>query len=148
MCVGAHAQAFSTNSLHKENILKNTLFDQKVLQEKLYTSISSCISLWSVKVLVAQLCLTLCDPMDCNLPGSSVHGILQASILKCVALLQEIFPTQGSNLHHLLLLHWQAGSLPLVPPTKPVRLLGNQFTLLSFSFCILKWSGILTFCEP
>ena len=45
MCVGAHAQAFSTNSLHKENILKNTFFDQKVLQEKLYTSISSCISL-------------------------------------------------------------------------------------------------------
>ena len=30
-----------------------------------------------VKVLVAQLCLILCDPMDCNPPGSSVHGILQ-----------------------------------------------------------------------
>ena len=28
------------------------------------------------KVVVAQLCLTLCDPMDCSLPGSSVHGIL------------------------------------------------------------------------
>ena len=31
-----------------------------------------------MKVLVAQLCPTLCDPMDCSLPGSSVHGILQA----------------------------------------------------------------------
>ena len=31
----------------------------------------------NVKVLVAQLCLTLCDPMDHSLPGSSVHGILQ-----------------------------------------------------------------------
>ena len=31
---------------------------------------------------VAQLCLTLCDPMDCNLPGSSVHGILQARVLE------------------------------------------------------------------
>ena len=31
-------------------------------------------------LLVAQLCLTLCDPMDCSLPGSSVHGILQARI--------------------------------------------------------------------
>ena len=30
---------------------------------------------------VTQLCLTLCDPMDCNLSGSSVHGILQARIL-------------------------------------------------------------------
>ena len=32
------------------------------------------------KLLVAQLCLTLCDPMDCSLPGSSVHGLLQARI--------------------------------------------------------------------
>ena len=38
------------------------------------------------KVLVAPLCLTLCDPMDCSLPGSSVHGILQARILKWVAI--------------------------------------------------------------
>ena len=34
----------------------------------------------------AQLCLTLCDPMDCILSGSSVHGILQARILKQVAI--------------------------------------------------------------
>ena len=31
-----------------------------------------------VKVLVAQLCLTLCESMDCSPPGSSVHRILQA----------------------------------------------------------------------
>ena len=31
---------------------------------------------------VAQLCPTLCDPMDCSLPGSSVHGIFQARILE------------------------------------------------------------------
>ena len=40
-----------------------------------------------VKVLVAQLCLTLCNLMDCVLPGSSVHGILQARILEWVAIL-------------------------------------------------------------
>ena len=39
-----------------------------------------------VKVLVAQLCLTLCDPMDCSPPGSSVHGILQARMLEYVAI--------------------------------------------------------------
>ena len=33
---------------------------------------------------VAQSCLTLCNPIDCSPPGSSVHGILQARILKCV----------------------------------------------------------------
>ena len=39
----------------------------------------------SVKVFVAQLCLTLWDPVDCRPPGSSVHGILQARILEWVA---------------------------------------------------------------
>ena len=38
------------------------------------------------KLLVAQFCLTLCDPMDCSPPGSSVHGILQARILEGVAI--------------------------------------------------------------
>ena len=40
-----------------------------------------------VKVLVSELCLTLCDPMDWSLPGSSVHGILQARILEWVVML-------------------------------------------------------------
>ena len=31
---------------------------------------------------VAQSCLTLCDPMDCSLPSSSVHGIFQARVLE------------------------------------------------------------------
>ena len=31
---------------------------------------------------VAQLCPTLCDPVDCSLPGSSVHGIFQARVLE------------------------------------------------------------------
>ena len=39
-----------------------------------------------MKVLVAQLCLTLGDPMDCTPPGSSVHGILQARTLEWVAI--------------------------------------------------------------
>ena len=53
-----------------------------------------------------------CDPMDCGLPGSSIHGILQARILDapmqrhgCHALLQGIFLTQRSNLCLLWLLH-------------------------------------------
>ena len=39
-----------------------------------------------VLVLVAQSCLTLCNPMDCSLPGSSVHGIFQARILEWVVI--------------------------------------------------------------
>ena len=39
-----------------------------------------------VKVLVAQSCPMLCNPMDCNQPGSSVRGILQTSILEGVTI--------------------------------------------------------------
>ena len=39
-----------------------------------------------VCALVAQSCLTLCGPMDCSLPGSSVHGISQVRILEWVAI--------------------------------------------------------------
>ena len=60
-----------------------------------------------------------CNPMDCCPPGSSVHGILQATGVGCHFLLQGIFMTQGSNLPLLSVLHWQVGSLPLVPPGKP-----------------------------
>ena len=37
-------------------------------------------------VLITQLCLTLCAPMDCSLPGSSVHGVSQARVLEWVAI--------------------------------------------------------------
>ena len=42
-----------------------------------------------VKVLVTQLFLTLCDPMDCSLPGSSIHGMLQVRTLEWVAMLSS-----------------------------------------------------------
>ena len=49
--------------------------------------------------LVTQSCPTLCDPMDCGPPGSSVHedSPVKNSRVGCHALLQGIFPTQGSN---------------------------------------------------
>jgi len=39
-----------------------------------------------VKVLVAQSCLTLYDPIDCSQPGSSVHGVFQARIMEWAAI--------------------------------------------------------------
>ena len=72
-------------------------------------------------VLVAQLCLTFCSPIDCNPPGSSVLGILQPRILEWVAMPCSRASSQprGSNLSLLCLLHWQIDSLPLAPPGKP-----------------------------
>ena len=48
---------------------------------------------------VSQLHPTLCDTMDCSLPGSSVHGIFLAIVLEWIAISfsRGIFPTQGSN---------------------------------------------------
>ena len=57
------------------------------------------VSVPSVKVLVIQLCLTLCYPKGCSLPGSSIHGISQARILEWVVIpfSRGIFWTLGSN---------------------------------------------------
>ena len=62
--------------------------------------------------LAAKSCLTLCNPMDRSLLGSSVQGIFQGRMLEWVAISFSggTFLTQGSN---LCLLHWQADSLPL-----------------------------------
>ena len=44
---------------------------------------------------VAQSCLTLCDPMDCSLPGSSIHGIFQARVLEWVAIAFSYLPCRS-----------------------------------------------------
>ena len=49
------------------------------------------------------------------------------TVVGCHALLQRIFPTQGLKQHLLSLLHWQAGSLPLAPPQKPL----SRYTIMS-----------------
>ena len=57
------------------------------------------IYIYSVLCLVTQSCPTLCDPVDCNPPGSFVHGDSPGKNTGegCHSLLQGIFPTQGSN---------------------------------------------------
>ena len=71
-----------------------------------YANDSLCASDWEllscwghVLCLVIQSCPTVCDPMDCSPPGSSVHGdsLGKNTGISCHALLQGIFPTQGSN---------------------------------------------------
>ena len=69
-----------------------------------------------VHAQLLQSCPTLCDPVDCSLPGSSVHRILQGknTAVGWCALLQGIFPSQELNVWHLLhllycrqiLYHW------------------------------------------
>ena len=91
---GPHSQFLSlTNSRHNPSVLRAKLL---------------------------QSCLTLCGPMDCSLPGSSVHGILQARILEWVVMPSSRGSSQPRDrtLVFSCLLHWQMSSLPLVPPEK------------------------------
>ena len=68
-------------------------------------------------MLVAPLCPTLYDPMDCSPPGSSVYGILQARILEWVAIpFSRGSPYPGIEPRSPVL---QADSLPSEPPGKP-----------------------------
>ena len=82
-----------------------------------------------------QLSLTLCDPMDCNPPGSSVHGIFQARILECVA------SSRGSSNPGIKPTSLESPALAgifftTVPPGKPSDF--RIWTLILKSVC---WSG-------
>ena len=71
-----------------------------------------------VLCLVVQSCLTLCDPMDCSLPGSSVHGDSPGKNTRvgCHSFLQGIYPTQESNpgLPHCRQIHYHLSHLHVV----------------------------------
>ena len=67
-----------------------------------------------------QSCLILCNPMDCSLPGSSVHGILQARILEMVAMPSSRGSSQPRN-QKPRSPALQVDSLPSEPPEKPVE---------------------------
>ena len=77
------------------------------------TSFSTCLPYVSSVCLVTQLCLTLCDCMDYNHPGSFVHGIFQARILEWV----DMPSSKGSSQPSSPAL--QTDSLPSEPPGKP-----------------------------
>ena len=96
------AQSFPNRYSPMQSFAKNTV-DTQMLQ--------------LFKVLATQLCPALCDPMDCSPPGSSVHGILQARILKWVAIpfsRGQLNPGTESKSSAL-----QADSLMSEPPGKP-----------------------------
>ena len=74
------------------------IFFSSLASEMLHLFLSL-VYLACVLCLVAKLCLTLCNSMNCSPPGSSVYGDSPGKNtgVSCHALLQGIFPTQGSN---------------------------------------------------
>ena len=80
-----------------------------------------------VRANLLQLCPTLCNPMDCSLPGSSVHGTLQARILEWVAIPSSRGSSQPSGLASISWVScWQTSSLPLAPPGKLYMYMGSH----------------------
>ena len=80
------------------------------------------------KRMQAQLCLTLCDPMECNPPGSSVLGIFQARILEKLAISSSRGsspPGDGSHVSRISYIG-KGGSLPLHHQGSPNIVIGRD----------------------
>ena len=103
-----------------------------------------------MNVLVARSCPTLCDSIDCNLPGSSVHEILQAIILGWVAILSPGDLTDPGIEPRSPTL--QADSLLSEPTGKPTDILLQPSILKIYSFIFLSFIHLFiiqqTFTEP
>ena len=89
----------------------------------------------------AQPCLTLCEPMDCSLPGSSVHGILQERILEWVAMSSSRGSSQPRDQTQVSLIVGQ-DSLPSHPPGSPRTLEWIAYPFSRGSSCPRKWTWV------
>ena len=70
----------------------------------------------NILIPCTQSCLTLCNPIGCSLPGSSVHRIFQARILEWVAISFSRGASKPRD--QIVSSGWQVDSLPLAPPGK------------------------------
>ena len=104
------------NQLYSNKKLKN-YFEKKNVKKERHLCSPACVCAKSL-----QSCSTLCDPMDCSPPGSSVHGALQARILEWGAMPSSggIFPSWGPNPCLPVPPALQVDSLPTEPPGKPI----------------------------
>ena len=134
-----------------------------------YTQIFYIVNKWLIKAVKElnwkdgcmcakslQSCPTLFNLVDCSLPGPSVHGDSPGKNTGagCRAIpLQGVFPAQRANPGLSCLLHWQVGSLPLVPP-KETHLKGElQFKALlerrkAFQHLIISLQIVLAVTAP
>ena len=96
---------------------------------------------------VAQSRPTLCNPVDCSLPGSSVHGILQARILEWVAIPFSRGSFQPRDRTQVCSPALWAGSLPSEPPGKPKNPGVDSLSLLQRIFLTQESNWGLLLCR-
>ena len=94
----------------------------------------------------AQLCLILCDPIDCSLPASSVHGDSPGKNtgVGCHVLLQGNLSNPGIESRSPIL---QVDSLPTEPPGKPKNTGMGSLSLLQWIFATQEWRWCLLHCR-
>ena len=113
--------------------------EMKVTQSRLIL----CVCVWVCEV--AQLCPTLCDPVDCSPPGSSLHGILQARILGRLPFPSPgDLPNPGIEPRSPTL---QVDSLPAEPQGKPKNTGVGSLSLLQQIFLIQESNQGLLHCR-
>ena len=97
----------------------------------------------------AQLHLTLCDPLDCTLPGSSVHGIFQAKTLEWVAIYSNRqFPNPEVEPTFLASAALAGEFFTTVPPGKPtIDMQGIPIKAYTFQIVINKNTGNYEMCH-
>ena len=104
---------------------------------------------WKNTSEVTQSCPTLCNPMDCSLPGSSVHGIFQARVLVWVAIFfPGYLPNQGLNpgLLHCRQTHYHLSHQGSSHYTDSLALFTKFFTDVLVMYVQSEPSGHMTSC--
>ena len=117
-----HTQVFNVTFYCQHALLERKVDVKKGGDElKLHQGPLGCVLPWSPHLvfLVAQLCPTLCNPVDCSPPGSSIHGDSPGKNtgVGSLSLLQGNFPTQELNWNFL---HCRRILLGSEPPQKPL----------------------------
>ena len=107
---------------------------------KIRKGLSKCLS------EVAQFRPTLCDPIDCSPPGSSVHGILQARILEWVAISFSRGSSRLPNLPHYKKHTPETYKPPYNSPIPP-RCLFCHYQIILKSLTIDPWWTQMYFCD-
>ena len=115
--IGSSLSNDKAGTIHTQNNV-DASHEWRQVTEARHKSLSVGRSCCCCYCLVALLCLTLCDPMDCSPPGSSVHGICQARILEWVAISFSRESSQPRDPTHV---SCSAGrSCTAEPPGKPL----------------------------
>ena len=113
-------------------------------------SLEMCVCMCVCVCVLSHFTVSGClQPYDLSLPGCSVHEIIQARMLEWVTMpsSKESSQPRDQTFISYWLLHWQAGSLPLVPPGKPLHQPCAVCLCVCVCVCVLVVQPAPTLCD-